>query len=68
MSESHAQLESIAASVAGAARDGEQVEAYVVRSRETEIKVYGAEVESLKSALTARGLKVDALEIEEDRT
>jgi PmbA protein len=53
VSESHAQLESIAASVAGAARDGEQVEAYVVRSRETEIKVYGAEVESLAVAEAA---------------
>ena len=37
----------------GAARDGEQVEAYVVRSRETEIKVFGGEVESLAVAEAA---------------
>jgi predicted Zn-dependent protease len=43
-------LETIASDVAGAARDGEQVEAYVVRSRETEIKVYAADVESLAVA------------------
>ena len=47
------ELESIAAGVAGAARDGEQVEAYVVRSRETEIKVFGGEVESLAVAEAA---------------
>jgi PmbA protein len=43
-------LESVASEVAGAAREGEQVEAYVVRSRETEIKVYAADVESLAVA------------------
>lgn len=41
------ELAAIAADIAGAARAGEQVEAYVVRSRETEIKVFAGEVESL---------------------
>ena len=35
----------------GAARNGEQVEAYVVRSRETEVEVFGGEVESLTTAV-----------------
>src|SRR4029079_5530446 len=47
------ELEAIAAGVAGAAHDGEQVEAYVVRSRETEVKVFGGEVESLAVAEAA---------------
>ena len=37
----------------GWARDGEQVEAYVGRGRETEIRVYEGEVESLSSAESA---------------
>jgi len=36
--------------VAGAARDGEQVEAYVVRTRDTEVEVFDGEVESLTTA------------------
>ncbi len=40
----------LATRVAGWARDGEQVEAYVGRGRETEIRVYEGEVESLSSA------------------
>ncbi len=40
----------LASRVAGWARDGEQVEAYVGRGRETEIRVYEGEVESLSSA------------------
>jgi PmbA protein len=43
-------LEEIAARVAGAAAPGEQVEAYVVRTRETDIEVYDGEVESLTTA------------------
>src|SRR4029077_350805 len=37
--------------IAGAGRPGEQVEAYVVRSRETEIEVFDGEVESLTTAV-----------------
>jgi PmbA protein len=43
----------LAERVVGWARDGEQVEAYVARGRETEIRVYGGEVESLSSAESA---------------
>jgi len=43
-------LESIAREVAAAAGAGEEVEAFVVRSRETEIKVFDAAVESLAVA------------------
>ena len=45
-----AELLELASRVAGWARDGEQVEAYVARDRSTEIEVYGGEVESLSSA------------------
>ena len=41
----------IASRVAGAGKPGEQVEAYVVRSRETEVEVFGGEVESLTTAV-----------------
>jgi PmbA protein len=41
----------IARRVAAAAGAGEQVEAYVVRSRETEVEVFGGEVESLTTAV-----------------
>jgi PmbA protein len=41
----------IARRVAAEARSGEQVEAYVVRSRETEVEVFGGEVESLTTAV-----------------
>ena len=40
----------IARGVARAARDGEQVEAYVVRTRDTDVEVFGGEVESLTTA------------------
>jgi PmbA protein len=51
----------LATAVAGWARDGEQVEAYVARGRETEITVFGGEVESLSSAESAGiGIRVVA--------
>jgi PmbA protein len=40
----------LARQVAGSARDGEQLEAYVVRSRDVDVKVFGGEVESLSVA------------------
>ena len=40
----------IADSVVGQARDGEQIEVMVGRSRDTEIRVYEGEIENLKSA------------------
>lgn len=43
----------LARRVAAQARPGEQVEAYVARSRTTQVKVFGGEVESLSSAGTA---------------
>ncbi len=50
---SETDLLGLATRVAGWARDGEQVEAYVGRGRETEIRVYDGEVESLSSAESA---------------
>jgi PmbA protein len=47
------ELLDLAVRVAGAARPGEQVEAYVGRGRETEVRVYEGEVESLSSAESA---------------
>ncbi len=47
------ELLELASRVAGWARDGEQVEAYVARGRETDIDVFGGEVESLSSAESA---------------
>ena len=47
------ELMEIAQRVAGWARDGEQVEAYVARGRSTEVKVFEAELESLSSAESA---------------
>jgi PmbA protein len=47
---SERELIDIARRVAGAARDGEQVEAYVVRTRDTEVEVFDGEVESLTTA------------------
>ena len=44
------ELLDLAKRVAGAARSGEQVEAYVVRSRETEVRVFDGDVESLSMA------------------
>jgi PmbA protein len=46
-------LLTLATKIAGWAGDGEQVEAYVARGRETEIQVYSGEVESLSSAESA---------------
>jgi PmbA protein len=43
----------LATRVAGWARDGEQVEAFVARGRDTEIQVFNGEVESLSSAESA---------------
>ena len=45
------ELIDIARRVAATARPGEQIEAYVVRSRETEVEVFGGEVESLTTAV-----------------
>lgn len=50
---STADLQAIAADVVAAVRSGEQLEAYVVRSRETEIKVFNGTVESLSVAEVA---------------
>lgn len=46
-------LLALATKVAGWARPGEQVEAFVARGRETEIRVFEGEVESLSSAESA---------------
>src|SRR4051812_43116636 len=43
-------LQGLAERIAGWARDGEQVEAYVGRSRDTEVRVFEGDVESLSSA------------------
>ena len=40
----------VARRVAGDARPGEQIEAYVLRSRDVDVKVFGGEVESLAVA------------------
>ncbi|MGI8491617.1 MAG: TldD/PmbA family protein, partial [Acidimicrobiales bacterium] len=54
-------LTDLAVRVAGWARDGEQVEAYAARGRDTEVRVYGGEVESLSSAESAGiGIRVVA--------
>jgi PmbA protein len=47
---SQPELLDIARRVARAARDGEQVEAYVVRTRDTDVEVFDGEVESLTTA------------------
>jgi PmbA protein len=44
------ELIDVARRVAGAARDGEQVEAYVVRSLDTEVEVFDGDLESLSVA------------------
>lgn len=44
------ELLDLASRVAGWARNGEQVEAYVARGSDTEVRVFGGEVESLSSA------------------
>ncbi len=43
-------LLAVARRVAGDARPGEQIEAYVLRSRDTDVEVFGGEVESLTVA------------------
>jgi PmbA protein len=53
MSRGGTDLLDLATRVAGWARDGEQVEAFVARGRETEVQVYSGEVESLSSAESA---------------
>ena len=40
----------LARSVAGSARNGEQIEAYAVRTRETDVEVFNGEIESLAVA------------------
>ncbi len=56
-----ADLLAIARSVAGAARAGEQIEAYAVRSRDVDVKVFGGEVESLAVAeIEGVGIRVIA--------
>lgn len=47
------ELLDLAVQVAGWAREGEQVEAYVARGRSTEIKVFEGDIESLSSAESA---------------
>ena len=47
------ELLELATRVAGWARDGEQVEAFVARGRETEVQVFSGEIESLSSAESA---------------
>ena len=44
------ELADLARRIAGWARDGEQVEAYVARSRDTEVRIFEGDVESLSSA------------------
>ncbi|MEY2470674.1 MAG: PmbA protein [Actinomycetota bacterium] len=44
------ELLDIASKVAGWARDGEQVEAYVARSNSTAVRIFDAEIESLSSS------------------
>ena len=46
----HADLLSLARSVAGAARPGEQIEAYAVRSRDVDVNAFEGDVESLATA------------------
>ncbi len=52
-------LEVLAARVVANARPGEEVETYVVRSRETEVKVFGGHVESVSVAgVEGAGIRV----------
>ncbi len=56
-----AELLDIATRLAGLARPGEQVEAYVAWHRDTDVRAYGGEVESLSSAESSGvGLRVVA--------
>ena len=54
------ELLELATRVAGWARDGEQVEAYVSRRSDTDVVIYGGEIESLSSA-TSEGVGVRVL-------
>ncbi|HEX7165728.1 MAG TPA: DNA gyrase modulator, partial [Acidimicrobiales bacterium] len=47
-----AELLDIATRVAGSATDGEQIEVYVARSRNTDVRVYQGDIEQLSSADT----------------
>jgi PmbA protein len=47
------ELLDLAERIAGAARPGEQVEAYVSRERETDVRVYRGEIETLSTAESA---------------
>lgn len=51
------ELLDLATRVAGWARDGEQVEAYVGRRSDTDVVIYGGEIESLSSA-TSEGVGI----------
>ncbi|HVA76177.1 MAG TPA: TldD/PmbA family protein [Acidimicrobiales bacterium] len=53
MNQPDTELLALATRVAGWAREGEQVEAFVARGRETEVQVFSGEVESLSSAESA---------------
>lgn len=44
------ELLDVAERIAGWARDGEQVEAYVARSRDTDVRIFDGDIESLSSA------------------
>ncbi len=53
------ELADLAARVAGWSRDGENVEVYISRGTDTEVRVYDGEVESLSSATSAgAGIRV----------
>ena len=53
------ELLDLAQAVAGRAQAGEQVEVYVARSRDTEVRIYSGEVESLSAAESAgAGIRV----------
>ena len=55
------ELLDLAVRIAGRARPGEQVEAYVARGESTSVKAYGGEVESLTSAASSGiGIRVVA--------
>lgn len=55
------ELEELVERVAGWARDGEEVEAYASRQKDTDVRAFGGEVESLSSAESAGiGIRVVA--------
>ena len=61
MTERSSELLELADRIVGRARDGEQVEAVAVHSRDTEVRVYDGEVESLSSA-ESQGVGVRVVE------